>query len=281
VLGDAEQAKDLKLWAGVNLALMLSIATFAAGAVLYLLVPRIRAAMPPGWGFDSDIGWDRFLNGLKAFAGWQTGILQSGRLTRYMAIIFASLALVLGLAIWLRLGADALRLPEMPYLLVKEWAVGALIVAGTVTTLATGSRIAAICGLGVVGIGVALIFIVYGAPDVASTQLLGATLVVVLVAVAVLRLPRLERDAFRPFHAALAGALGFMVAVILLRVVEQPFDKRLTQWFEITAWPEAYGRNIVNVILVDFRALDTFGEVAVVAVAALAGFALLKGRVSK
>ena len=281
VLGTEEEAKDLVLWAGVNLALILSLATFAAGALFYLAVPRIRAAMPPGWGLDSDIGWDRFLDGLKALAGWQTRVLQSGLLTRYMTIIFASLAAVLGLAIALRMGSAAFTLPAMPYLLVKEWAVGALIVAGTLLTLATRSRIAAICGLGVVGIGVAIIFIVYGAPDVAITQLLVETLVVVLVAVAVLRLPQLERDAFRPLHAAIAGALGVMVTVVLLRVVEQPFDKRLTQWFEITAWPEAYGRNIVNVIRVDFRALDTFGEVAVVAVAALAGFALLKGRVSK
>ena len=54
-------------------------------------------------------------------------------------------------------------------------------------------------------------------------------------------------------------------------------DRRLTDYFEVTSWPEAYGRNIVNVILVDFRALDTFGEIAVVMIAALAAYALLRG----
>jgi multicomponent Na+:H+ antiporter subunit A len=59
-------------------------------------------------------------------------------------------------------------------------------------------------------------------------------------------------------------------------VVSAPLDRRLSDYFEATSWPEAFGRNIVNVILVDFRALDTFGEIAVVAVAALAAYALLR-----
>ena len=55
------------------------------------------------------------------------------------------------------------------------------------------------------------------------------------------------------------------------------FDRRLTSFFEAASYPEAHGRNIVNVILVDFRALDTFGEITVVAIAAIAAFALLRG----
>ncbi len=64
----------------------------------------------------------------------------------------------------------------------------------------------------------------------------------------------------------------------MLMVTDGPIDRRLTDYFEVASWPEAYGRNIVNVILVDFRALDTFGEIAVVVIAALGAFALLKGR---
>ena len=68
------------------------------------------------------------------------------------------------------------------------------------------------------------------------------------------------------------------MAAVLLMVTTGPIDLRLTAYFEAKAWPEAYGKNIVNVILVDFRALDTFGEIAVVLIAALGAFALLKGR---
>jgi multicomponent Na+:H+ antiporter subunit A len=163
----------------------------------------------------------------------------------------------------------------------KHYVVVALIVAGCLLTLTTSSRVAAIAGLGAVGIGVALIFIIYGAPDVAITQLLVETLVVVLFAVAALRLPRLDaggRKVHRPLDAVLALAVGATVTVVLLAVTTGPIDRDITAYYETAAWPEAYGRNIVNVILVDFRALDTFGEIAVVVIAALSAFALLKGR---
>ena len=61
-------------------------------------------------------------------------------------------------------------------------------------------------------------------------------------------------------------------------VTDGPIDRKITDYFEDASWPEAFGRNIVNVILVDFRALDTFGEIAVVVIAAISAYALLKGR---
>ena len=66
------------------------------------------------------------------------------------------------------------------------------------------------------------------------------------------------------------------MTLTMLAVLQAPLDRRLSDYFEVASWPEAFGRNIVNVILVDFRALDTFGEVAVVVIAALAAYALLR-----
>ena len=168
----------------------------------------------------------------------------------------------------------------MEDLFFKHWAVLILITAGGLLTAVTNSRMTAIAALGVVGIGVALIFIMFGAPDVAITQLLVETLVVVLVAVAMLKLPYLNREhvsTFRWLDAVVSVAVGVISAVVLLGVMAAPLDRSLTDWFEVTSWPEAYGRNIVNVILVDFRALDTFGEIAVVVIAAIGAFALLRG----
>ena len=138
----------------------------------------------------------------------------------------------------------------------------------------------AVAALGVVGIGVALVFIIFGAPDVAITQLLVEVLQVVLVAVAMLKLPNLNPEYIRTIRGwdlALAVTLGVMTTVVLLAVMAVPLDLRLTEFFEVTSVPEAFGRNIVNVILVDFRALDTFGEIAVIAVAGLGAYALLRG----
>jgi multicomponent Na+:H+ antiporter subunit A len=146
-------------------------------------------------------------------------------------------------------------------------------------TAYTSSRMTAVAALGVVGIGVALIFIMFSAPDVAITQLLVETLTVVLVAVAMLKLPHLNlsKEERRPGHAFLSLTVGALVAVVLVAVEQGDIDRRITDYFEVASWPEAYGRNIVNVILVDFRALDTFGEIAVVVIAALAAYALLRG----
>ncbi|TNF59614.1 MAG: putative monovalent cation/H+ antiporter subunit A [Rhodobacteraceae bacterium] len=279
LLGSAEDAKDLKLWAGVNMPLILSIATVALGLAIYLGHVRLRAALARAElaapNFDN--GWDRFLEGLKGLAAWQTRVLQSGELRIYILVTFLTVLVGLGGTM---LARDALPgLPDMSSVTWKNLALAVLIMAGAVMAALTGSRITAMASLGVVGIGVAMIFIVFGAPDVAITQLLVETLVVVLVAVALLRLPALDpagtRD-WRPRDALLGLAVGAVVTLTLLAVLEVPMDRRLTDYFEVTSWPEAFGRNIVNVILVDFRALDTFGEIAVVVIAALAAYALLR-----
>ncbi|MEM1387658.1 MAG: putative monovalent cation/H+ antiporter subunit A [Pseudomonadota bacterium] len=278
-LGTAEEAKDLKLWAGVNLPLILSAVTVALGVVLYAFHQPLRnwIAYKAERAPNFDRGWDRFLAGLKAFAAWQTQLIQPGILRRYIFTVFATMLVAVGAAMVFR-GA----FPTQTDLSTAQWqhfALMALIIAGAGITTVTTSRITAMAALGVVGIGVAVVFIVFSAPDVAITQLLVETLVVVLVAVALLSLPSLTKtgsNEFRPRDAALAGGVGLMVTLTLLAVLQAPIDLRLTEFFETASWPEAFGRNIVNVILVDFRALDTFGEIAVVVIAALSAYALLR-----
>ncbi len=285
VYGDYSYEVDIYLFREVNAAFILSLVTFAVGTVVYLIhqplrdwLGRVFAANP----IKFDPGWDRVLDGLKALAAWQTNILQSGVLQRYIFVIFATFAVGVGWTIWAQ---DALNFQmdwaaEFDDLLFKHWAVLIFLTAGAILTAFTQSRMTAIAALGVVGIGVALIFIMFSAPDVAITQLLVETLVVVLVAVAMLKLPHLGLVAQRkrrPVHAVLAVAVGTITTLVLVAVLQAPLDRRLTDYFEVASWPEAFGKNIVNVILVDFRALDTFGEIAVVVIAALAAYALLRG----
>ena len=271
----------LALWHGINLPLVLSLLTFALGLAIFAFHRRIRAGL--GWveaqlPTTADQVWDRILDGLKWVAAVQTRALQSGVLRNYLLIVFCTLAVIVGATL---IATNAIRLPtSWPNLLVKDWVVTALIAAGAILTVFARSRLAAICALGAVGIGVALIFVMFGAPDVAITQLLVETLVVVLVAVVMLRLPQLERDrrtTRRRWDAVVAIALGCIVTLVLVAVVQGPIDLTISEYFGAESVPEAHGRNIVNVILVDFRALDTFGEVAVVAAAALGAYALIRG----
>ena len=134
-----------------------------------------------------------------------------------------------------------------------------------------------------VGSGAALIFLVYGAPDLALTQLLVETLTLIIVAIVLLRLPPLDKTAGahspgRWFDALVAVGTGTLVAALTLAVTGGPLDRQLTDFFEQNSAIAAHGRNIVNVILVDFRSLDTLGEIVVVATAGLAGFSLLARR---
>jgi len=128
-----------------------------------------------------------------------------------------------------------------------------------------------------------MLFLMYGAPDVALTQLLVETLTVIIVALVLLRLPNLTARRPLPvpvkiWNGLLAASIGTMITVLILAVTRTELDRSLTIFFEANSLVAAYGRNIVNVILVDFRSLDTLGEITVVALAGLAGYALIKKR---
>ncbi|WP_281824290.1 putative monovalent cation/H+ antiporter subunit A [Jannaschia rubra] len=276
VLGVAAKV-DLYLFRTVNAAFVLSLLTFAGGFALYLSHARLRAGLSRTPKLF-DPGWDRLMDLVAAGSTALTGAIQTGRLRRYIFVTFATLAAVLSVALWR--AEVTLAAPDFDDLRAKHWSVLIFIMAGALLTAFTRSRMTAVAALGVVGIGVALIFIMFGAPDVAITQLLIEVLQVVLFAVAMLKLPHLGRDMNtrpRAWDAVLALAIGGLTATILIAVMATPLDLRLTAFFEAASVPLAHGRNIVNVILVDFRALDTFGEIAVVAVAALGAWAVLRG----
>ncbi|PWJ12076.1 putative monovalent cation/H+ antiporter subunit A [Jannaschia seohaensis] len=268
---------DLYLFKEVNSALILSLVTFALGWLIYMghgtLRDRLRRS-PDRF----DPGWDRLMDGVLAGCKWQANLIQTGQLRRYIFVTFLTLAVALVWTIWRAGLVPTMELGDD--LRVKHWAVLIAITAGAAIVAFTNSRMTAVAALGVVGVGVALIFITFGAPDVAITQLLVEVLVVVLVAVAMLKLPQMNVEhvkAVRVWDLLLALTIGVSTTVVLLTVMDTPFDLRLTEFFEQASAPVAFGRNIVNVILVDFRALDTFGEIAVVAIAALGAYALLRG----
>ncbi|WP_152415372.1 hydrogen gas-evolving membrane-bound hydrogenase subunit E [Caenispirillum salinarum] len=283
VLGGPATVK-LALWHGINLPLVLSIATFTLGVLFYIFRTPVVAGLNAFVGrlpMTGERAYDGWLAGLKALAAWQTRILQGGHLRVYMA---TTLGAVVALTLFTLFWADALALPAAgsPSLSILGVTVAVTAAAGAAIVVTTRSRLAAIGALGIVGTAVAVLFLMHGAVDVATTQFLVETLVVVLLAAALVRLPRLTQTPRRNRRARLRDGIlsvgaGLTVTLVMLAVLAEPFDRRVTDFFEAAAWPEAFGRNIVNVILVDFRALDTFGEIAVVAVAGMGAYALLKG----
>jgi multicomponent Na+:H+ antiporter subunit A len=280
-LGHGGTAVTFTIFHGISLPLVLSIITLTTGVVCYLargFLGRIVTWAADHWPLTGDAVYQAALGGVQAVARVQTRWLQNGSLHRYL---FVTTATFVGLGAW-RLAAGGLTpaAGTLPTPDTKEWLLVGLIAAAVAAVVATRKRLVAISSLGVVGAGLALIFLIYGAPDVALTQLLVETLTVIIVAVILLRLPELSSRECgdRPLRIGdglLAVAAGTVVSVLLINTTSIPLDRSITAFYEQQSLVAAHGRNIVNVILVDFRALDTLGEITVVALAGLAAFALI------
>jgi multicomponent Na+:H+ antiporter subunit A len=211
----------------------------------------------------------------------QNRILQNGSLHRYLSIIIASV--ILGVGLPFVFGYIPFDFVRYPYPSLSAWLLGGIIVVAVVAAVATKTRLLAICSLGVIGAGIAMLFLINGAPDVALTQLLVETLTVIVVSLVLLRLPRLSArrpnlSAGKIWNGILAVAMGALITALIQAVNQTDLERSLTDFFEANSYIAAHGRNIVNVILVDFRSLDTLGEITVVALAGLACYGLIQKR---
>ena len=224
--------------------------------------------------------FDRLLKGLPRLAAWHTRLLQHGRLDSYMRV---TLLAMLGIAsgAWLVIEPGWPGMPgDLGGWRDQAWSLGAaavLIMAGALAAPFMHNRMALLMSIGLVGYGSAVLFLFAGAPDVAFTQFMVET---VLVVVAVTVLTRygvpIRYTEPRVRNALIAVAAGAGTFILLLQMFSLPADLGMPLWFAEKSLPEAYGQNVVNVILVDFRALDTFGEIVVVAFSAIAAWPLLR-----
>ena len=157
--------------------------------------------------------------------------------------------------------------------------VPALIVAAALSAVRAKTNMTAVLSLGTAGYGVALTFALYGAPDLAMTQFAVETLTAVIFVYVFWQFPRVvERSSrvTRVRDAVVSLAAGAVIAVLTFSAAMDPTSSRLREFFAEAAPTLAHGRNIVNVILVDFRALDTLGEITVLSAAAVGVAALLR-----
>lgn len=265
----------------LGIALTLSLVTIALGVLAYLKIDQMRDALAKmleaiGWG--PDLGFDQAMSGLVRGATRLTRTLQNGSMEVYVATVFIALAisLVAGL-----IRADELpQMPSIPDLFIYEWAIIIICVIGLFSVLFAKNRLTAIVSLGIQGFAVAILFMLMGAPDLSFTQFMVETLSVVILALVMTRLrlsPQDHRSTGQTvLDASIASVCAIAMTLILLGVLQTEFDPTLTEFFNAYSYTIAQGKNIVNVILVDFRGVDTFGEIAVVMVSGLAILALIR-----
>jgi multicomponent Na+:H+ antiporter subunit A len=276
------QAVKLSLWHGFNLPLALSgvsillgLSLYGGGAAWRRGAGRLASLLP--WGPER--GYGALLAGFTGLAARVTGVLQTGRLHDYMMITAATTAGLAGFTLFVR--REVFRPLTWPELRFYEAFLALLILAAAFVAVTSSSRLVAVAALGVVGYGVSLIFILFGAPDLAMTQILIETVTLILLVLILYHLPKfseLSGRAARTRDALIALAAGGLMTVLILVANSAEHFPPISEFFIENSVPLAHGRNIVNAILVDFRGLDTFGEITVLSLAAIGVYALLKLR---
>lgn len=275
------------LWHGWTPMLALSVVTVVLGLVLFQLRHQLRILrewMHPLARFGPD-NFYRILvyEVLPKVAEVQTRVLQHGYLRYYIMMVMAATggAIAVGLT---KVTVPATWLVWRPFDWWELLICVAIFVSG-IAAIMTNKRITAVALLGIVGYSIALIFALYGAPDLAITQFLVETLSLILFVLVIYHLPKgkaLSSGKARLRDVVLSLGVGVAVTVMLMKSLNVDPEKRLTGYFMENALATAFGSNVVNVILVDFRAIDTMGEVVVLAVAGLGVYAVLRfGRLRK
>ena len=272
---------SLSLWYGVNVALIMSVVNLIFGFLLFKRWDSVRAQLArlaPVMRHGPEAGYEGLMNGIVRFSEWQTRLLQNGYMRNYILVMLVVLIALIGNSILLRHSpqlALSLDVRFHEVIVVGTMAMGALF--ATISR----SRLGAVVSVGIMGFSIALIFILFSAPDLGITQLLVETMTVILLVLVLFRLPRfsnLSTNLERIRDGAVAATMGVLIFLLIITAwsIDQ-FESISTYMVENSA-PLAYGRNIVNVILVDYRALDTLGEMFVLALAAIGVIAMLKLR---
>ena len=261
----------LALWHGLTPALGLSVLIIGAGALLYAArrpvadFQRVLPALPAG-----ELVYRRVVNVLDLAAVWITGRTQRGSLTFYLSVILVTAIVVPLVALYVEetppLGA--LRLADGP----GQLTAGIVMVVAALLVPAAKKRFMAVLLVSVTGYGLALIFALHGAPDLALTQTFIETITLVAFVLALRSLPaslgRFRPGGRRAPRAVFAAVFGlFMMALAAFSMSSRTADPISLEYPRL-AYEEGDGANVVNVTLVDLRAWDTFGEISVLVVAA-------------
>ncbi len=271
----------LAIWHGFNTPLIMSIAALALGTLVYSQRHYLFALHDHVLQrLNAKTIYDRAQHRVLALSQWYTSTLQNGSLQRYVAWL---LGFALLLAAWPFFQFDALlggSIHAQPIDFVTT--TGAVILAAVALTTVVfhRRRLIALISLSAVGLMVSLAFVRFSAPDLALTQLAVEVVSMLLLLLALYFIPQYspaETTARRKARdTVLAGLAGLGLAALTWAITTRPPDS-ISNYFVEHSKPEGGGANIVNVILVDFRGFDTVGEITVLAIAALAIYALLDG----
>lgn len=264
--------------------LLLTLVTIALGIVLY----RIRqAAVDLGTALVTTTmqeRWDALLHGIADAATWFADHWQTGSVRWYFSAVLATFVALVAVALERHgLSLEQVR-PDFSNLTFYGVSLCCLLIAATITVVRAQTRLAAALSLTAVGFFVSLLYVVYRSPDILLTQILIETVSTIFVLLVLFFLPVFRADGLRATETAWNGAVSIAVGIVVFvmsALATSPGfreTRKIADDYLSRALTEAGGANAVNVIIVDFRALDTTGEITVLVVVGLCVYGLLRAR---
>jgi multicomponent Na+:H+ antiporter subunit A len=279
----ADTKLNLKIWHGFNTVLLLSLLTFAAGTMLYLFnkpdrlkanwLQRFKVLAP-------EFLMQRLTTGIFKFSDWYTSRFHNGYLRSYHLKIILFAEALLAYKLWLS-GPIDINFYNLAMLSVYEVAIVAILIGALAMMITTRSRLTAVVCMSIIGYCICVMFVFYSAPDLAMTQFTIDTLTTVLFVLVLYKLPPfLNLGTRKERYRDMAVALGFglILCMVALQVHHEPIETATSDFYGSKAYLDAKGKNVVNVILVDFRGIDTLFETVVLSIAAIGVYNLLRLR---
>nr|WP_106780608.1 Na+/H+ antiporter subunit A [Lysinibacillus timonensis] len=273
-------------WHGPTPELFMTLGIVGVGLALFFTLSKwqkLYSTLPER--FTLNRLYDYTINEL--LGSWMTrlsGLYMTGSNRKYLTYMFTAIPIiVIGTLIFKN--AFAFSFDGATQVHLYHIILIAVLVIGTITTVFAKSRMTSIIALGAVGYTVSLFFVIFNAPDLALTQLVIETISVALFLMAFYHLPKFtkteERTRFKFGRAFVSVAVGVMVTLVALSSHSQKLVESISEYYKETVYSEAGGGNIVNVILVDYRGFDTLFEIAVLAIAGISIYAMIKLRLSR
>ncbi|MGK7392457.1 MAG: hydrogen gas-evolving membrane-bound hydrogenase subunit E [Candidatus Cyclobacteriaceae bacterium M2_1C_046] len=272
---------ELELWHGFNIIFILSLITILLGITLFafraVIFPFLFKVNQKLFVIDLSSLFNRSVGWFISFAKKNTSFFQHGYYRFYLMVVLILTAVL----VWYQLyyAWDWSFLENNSAITFYAASIALITGIAAVAVVFAKSRLIAIVTMGVVGYGIALIFMFYGAVDLAITQILVETLTLVLFVMVFHKLPQFVSHltvSSKVRDAVIALSVGGFMAGLALKANKINISEPVSNLIAEKSFTEGFGRNIINVILVDFRAFDTLGEALVLAVASLGIFTLLK-----
>ena len=276
----------LKLWHGFSVILWLSVITIAVGTILYFKIKPTKKLESWIGKFENispqtliTNSWSFFYK----FSNIWTNIFQNGYLRNYVSTIMVFMIGLTGYALF-KTATFSVDFNTFSPITIYEAVTCLMMLVAIGYAVFTRSRLAAVAAMGIIGYSICILFVIYSAPDLAMTQFSIDTLTVILFVLVLYKLPKylkLSDYKMRIRDGVLSLSFGTIITLLILEVLAEPVNSEVSEFYAQNAYLMAHGKNVVNVILVDFRGADTMIEISVLTIAAIGVFALLKLRLKK